>query len=72
MKILIIEKQGTDSHYTTVLDDRFKETWEQGCKNNGVDEYIVETIVDQDVFGWVEQQNRFDDTVQRTFILLEK
>lgn len=72
MKILITEVEMDE--YKTVsyitLKSEFQTTWNDGCKEYEITDYIRETIQDQEVFGWIDGVNRFGKPVKRTYMLV--
>ena len=72
MKILITEVEMDE--YKTVayitLKSNFQTTWNKDCKEYEITDYIIETIQDQEVFGWIDGMNRFGKPVKRTYMLV--
>lgn len=72
MKILITEVEMNE--YKTVsyitLKSEFKTTWNDGCKEYEITDHIMETIQDQEVFGWIDGVNRSGNPVKRTYMLV--
>ena len=60
MKILIaeVEMNKWKTVYNITLDSESELIWEDGLKEYEVSDYILETIKDQEVFGWVDGVNR--------------
>ena len=73
MKILITEVEMDSSHKSVsyiTLKSNFQTTWNDGCKEYEITDYIIETIQDQEVFGWIDGVNRFGKPVKRTYMLV--
>lgn len=72
MKILVTEvemgKWKTVSYVR--LSSEYSLTWEEGLKEYEICDYILETLKDQEVFGWIDGVNRFDNPVKRTYMLV--
>lgn len=72
MKVLIAEVEMDE--YKTVsyitLKSEHQTIWNDGCKEFEVTDYIIETIQDQEVFGWIDGVNRFGKPVKRTYMLV--
>ena len=43
---------------------------EDGVDEYEITDYIIETIQDQEVFGWIDGVNRFGKPVKRTYMLV--
>ena len=72
MKILIteIEMNKWKTVYSITLNSESELIWEEGLKLYEVSDHILETIKDQEVFGWIEGINRFNKPVKRTYMLI--
>lgn len=72
MKILIteIEMNKWKTVYSITLNSESELIWEEGLKLYEVSGHILETIKDQEVFGWVDGVNRFNKPVKRTYMLI--
>lgn len=72
MKILITEVEMDE--YKTVsyitLKSEYQTIWSDGCKEFEITDHIIETIQDQEVFGWIDGVNRFGKPVKRTYMLV--
>ena len=68
MKILIaeVEMNKWKTVYNITLNSESELIWEDGLKEYEVSDHILETIKDQEVFGWVDGVNRFNKPVKRT------
>ena len=56
--------------WNITLNDSNLIVWEDGLKEYEVSDHILETIKDQEVFGWVDGVNRFNKPVKRTYMLI--
>ena len=72
MKILITElsMDKWKTAYNTVLDSELKGVWDDGRREYEITDHILETIEDQEVFGWIDGVNRFGKPVKRTYMLM--
>ena len=72
MKILIteIEMNKWKTVYSITLNSESELIWEEGLKLYEVSDHILETIKDQEVFGWVDGVTRFNKPVKRTYMLI--
>ena len=72
MKILIaeVEMNKWKTVYNITLNSESELIWEDGLKEYEVSDYILETIKDQEVFGWIDGINRFNKPVKRTYMLI--
>ena len=72
MKILIaeVEMNKWKTVYNITLNSESELIWEDGLKEYEVSDHILETIKDQEVFGWIDGLNRFGKTVRRTYMLV--
>ena len=72
MKILITElsMDKWKTAYNTVLDSELKHVWNDGRREYEITDHILETIEDQEVFGWIDGVNRFGKPVKRTYMLI--
>ena len=72
MKIVIVEVELNEYKTTSyvTLSSKNEIVWEYGLKEYQIDSYIIETIEDQEVFGWIEGTNRFGKRVKRTYMLV--
>ena len=72
MKILIteIEMNKWKTVYSIALNSESELIWEEGLKLYEVSDRILETIKDQEVFGWIDGVNRFNKPVKRTYMLI--
>ena len=72
MKIVIVEVELNEYKTTSyvTLNSENEIVWEDGLKEYQIDSYIIETIEDQEVFGWIEGTNRFGKRVKRTYMLV--
>lgn len=72
MKILIaeVEMNKWKTVYNITLNSESELIWEDGLKEYEVSDHILETIKDQEVFGWWDGVNRFNKPVKRTYMLI--
>lgn len=72
MKILIAEvvMDKWKTTYNINLNSESGVIWEDGRKEYEITDHILETIEDQEVFGWVDGLNRFGKPVKRTYMLI--
>ena len=72
MKILITElsMDKWKTIYNVNLNTESGVIWEDGRKEYEITDHILETIEDQEVFGWVDGVNRFGKPVKRTYMLI--
>ena len=72
MKILITElsMDKWKTVYNVNLNTESGVIWEDGRKEYEITDHILETIEDQEVFGWVDGVNRFGKPVKRTYMLI--
>lgn len=72
MKVLIAEvvMDKWKTTYNINLNSESGVIWEDGRKEYEITDHILETIEDQEVFGWVDGINRFGNIVKRTYMLI--
>ena len=72
MKVLITEvvMDKWKTTYNVNLNTESEVIWEDGRKEYEITDHILETIEDQEVFGWVDGVNRFGKPVKRTYMLI--
>lgn len=72
MKVTVVEVDMNEwkTTYTINLNSDSGLIWEDGCKEYEITDYILETIKDQEVFGWIEGTNRYGKPVKRTYMLI--
>ena len=72
MKIIVVEVEMNDwkTTYTVNLNSDAGLIWEDAKKEYEITDHILETIKDQEVFGWIDGVNRFGKPVKRTFMLI--
>ena len=72
MKVLITEvvMDKWKTTYNVNLNTESEVIWEDGRKEYEITDHILETIEDQEVFGWVDGVNRFGKPVKRTYMLM--
>ena len=72
MKVLITEvvMDKWKTTYNVNLNTESEVIWEDGRKEYEITDHILETIEDQEVFGWVDGINRFGKPVKRTYMLV--
>ena len=72
MKILITElsMDKWKTIYNVNLNTESGVIWEDGRKEYEITDHILETIEDQEVFGWIDGVNRFGKPVKRTYMLI--
>ena len=72
MKVLITEvvMDKWKTTYNVNLNTESEVIWEDGRKEYEITDHILETIEDQEVFGWIDGINRFGKPVKRTYMLV--
>ena len=72
MKIVVteVEMNKWKTIYHINLDSESGVIWEDGVEEYEITDYIIETIQDQEVFGWIDGVNRFGKPVKRTYMLV--
>ena len=72
MKIVVteVEMNKWKTIYHINLDSESGVIWEDGVDEYEITDYIIETIQDQEVFGWIDGVNRFGKPVKRTYMLV--
>ena len=72
MKVLITEvvMDKWKTTYNVNLNTESEVIWEDGRKEYEITDHILETIEDQEVFGWIDGINRFGRHVKRTYMLI--
>ena len=72
MKIMVVEVEMNDwkTTYNVNLNTESGVIWEDGRKEYEITDHILETIEDQEVFGWIEGTNRYGKPVKRTYMLI--
>ena len=72
MKVLITEvvMDKWKTTYNVNLNTESEVIWEDGRKEYEITDHILETIEDQEVFGWIDGVNRFGKPVKRTYMLM--
>lgn len=72
MKVLIAEvvMDKWKTTYNINLNSESGVIWEDALKEYEITDHILETIEDQEVFGWVDGLNRFGKPVKRTYMLI--
>ena len=72
MKVLITEvvMDKWKTTYNVNLNTESEVIWEDGRKEYEITDHILETIEDQEVFGWIDGVNRFGKPVKRTYMLV--
>ena len=72
MKVTVVEVEMNKwkTTYTVNLNSDSGLIWEDGSKEYEITDYILETIEDQEVFGWIEGTNRYGKPVKRTYMLI--
>ena len=72
MKIMVVEVElnAWKTTYTVNLNSDAGLVWEDSKKEYEITDYILETIEDQEVFGWIDGINRFGRHVKRTYMLV--
>ena len=73
MKVLITEvvMDKWKTTYNVNLNTESGVIWEDGRKEYEITDHILETIEDQEVFGWIDGVNRFGKPVKRTYMLIQ-
>ena len=69
MEILVteVEMNKWKTTYHIKLSSESGLIWEDGLKEYEISDYIIETLKDQEVFGWIDGVNRFGKPVKRTY-----
>ena len=72
MEILVteVEMNKWKTVYHIKLNSEAGVIWEDGLKEYEISDHIIETIEDQEVFGWIDGVNRFGKPVKRTYMLI--
>lgn len=72
MRIIVaeVEMNKWKTLYHINLDSESGAIWEDGVDEYEITDYIIETIQDQEVFGWIDGVNRFGKPVKRTYMLV--
>ena len=72
MKIIVVEVElnAWKTTYTVNLNSDAELIWEDAKKEYEITDHILETIKDQEVFGWIDGVNRFGKPVKRTYMLI--
>lgn len=72
MRIIVteVEMNKWKTLYHINLDSESGVIWEDGVAEYEITDYIIETIQDQEVFGWIDGVNRFGKPVKRTYMLV--
>lgn len=72
MEILVteVEMNKWKTVYHIKLSSESSLIWEDGLKDYEISDYIIETLKDQEVFGWIDGVNRFGKPVKRTYMLV--
>ena len=72
MRIIVteIEMNKWKTVYHINLDSESGVIWEDGIDEYEITEHIIETIQEQEVFGWIDGVNRFGKPVKRTYMLI--
>ena len=72
MKVLITEvvMDKWKTTYNVNLNTESEVIWEDGRKEYEITDHILETIEDQEVFGWIDGVNRFGKPVKRTYMII--
>lgn len=72
MKVLITEvvMDKWKTTYNINLNSESEVIWEDALKEYEITDHILETIEDQEVFGWIDGTNRFGKPVKRTYMLI--
>ena len=72
MKVLITEvvMDKWKTTYNVNLNTESEVIWEDAKKEYEITDHILETIEDQEVFGWIDGVNRYGKPVKRTFMLM--
>lgn len=72
MKVLITEvvMDKWKTTYNINLNSKSEVIWEDALKEYEITDHILETIEDQEVFGWIDGTNRFGKPVKRTYMLI--
>ena len=72
MRIIVteVEMNKWKTLYHINLDSESGVIWEDGVEEYEITDHIIETIQDQEVFGWIDGMNRFGKPVKRTYMLV--
>ena len=72
MRIIVteVEMNKWKTVYQINLNSESGVVWEEGVDEYEITDYIIETIQDLGVFGWVDGVNRFGKPVKRTYMLV--
>lgn len=72
MRIIVteVEMNKWKTLYHINLDSESGVIWEDGVDEYEITDHIIETIQDQEVFGWIDGVNRFGKPVKRSYMLV--
>ena len=72
MRVIVteVEMNKWKTVYHINLDSESGVIWEEGVDEYEITDHIIETIQDQEVFGWIDGVNRFGKPVKRTYMLV--
>ena len=72
MRIIVteVEMDKWKTVYHINLDSESGTIWKDGVDKYEITDYIIETIQDQGVFGWIDGVNLFGKPVKRTYMLI--
>lgn len=56
--------------YNINLNSESETIWEDGCKEYEITSEIINNLLKEGVFGWVDGVNRFGKHVKRTYLLI--
>ena len=72
MKVLITEvvMDKWKTTYNINLNSESGVIWEDSREEYEITDHILETIEDQEVFGWIDGVNRFGKPVKRAYMLI--
>ena len=68
MKIMVVEVEmnACKITYTVNLNSDAASVWADAKKEYEITNHILETIEDQEVFEWIERNNRYGKTINRS------
>lgn len=74
MRIEIVEVtlDGYNTTYKITATDDNEVVWKQQREYYEITDHIIETILDQEVFGWIHGVNSFGQNVKRCYMLIEE
>lgn len=72
IEIAEVTLDGYNTVYRITANDDNEVVWKHQREVYGITDYIIETILDQEVFGWISGVNEFGKDVKRCYMLVEE